>query len=51
MPTEKYSFERYLNARIAFGASFSLLTARPESIYQFGDWSPDSLSCCCAIPG
>ncbi len=23
------------------GASFSSLTARPESIYQFGDWSPD----------
>lgn len=23
------------------GASFTPLTARPESIYQFGDWSPD----------
>src|SRR5579859_1119958 len=23
------------------GANFTALTARPESIYQFGDWSPD----------
>src|SRR5713226_5003974 len=23
------------------GASFTPLTAKPESIYQFGDWSPD----------
>jgi dipeptidyl aminopeptidase/acylaminoacyl peptidase len=23
------------------GASFTSLTAKPESIYQFGDWSPD----------
>src|ERR1700736_1371588 len=25
------------------GASFTPLTAKPESIYQFGDWSPDGM--------